>query len=249
MNNFIQNCTGVILAGGENKRMPVLKGFIQVEGRKIVDRNLNILKKLFREVFIVTNQPELYAHLGVPMLGDVYDTRGPITGVFTALLNSSNQWIFVSACDMPFLNSGLIRYMASFCHPEHVSGSEQEMLKRVQHDKSGTISRLPAYDVVVPILNNKAEPLFAFYSQKTLTSLEQFIMTGKKGIKDFLLNRNNRVKYITSEEIISIDPEARSFINLNTPEDVGYYLDSEDRLRFEKKLLRRRQCSDLERRS
>ena len=232
-NNFTDNCTGVILAGGENKRMPVLKAFIEVEGKKIIERNLKIMRQLFNEIIIVTNQPELYSYLGVPMFGDVYNIRGPMTGVLTALMNSSNKWIFVSACDMPFINPDFIRFMAN----ERYNPACLAIIDRERNRDLDTISRAGIYDAVVPLVNYKAEPLFAFYSKKVMNSLEQFVLTGKKSIKYFLLNHDKRVKYITSEEIKNIDPEARSFINLNTPEDIELYLSDRDKLKFQQSLL------------
>ena len=234
-NNFTDNCTGVILAGGENKRMPVLKAFIEVEGKKIIERNLKIMRKLFREIFIVTNQPELYSYLGVPMFGDVHNIRGPMTGVLTALMNSSNKWIFVSACDMPFINPGLIRFMADERHNPVCL----PILNARQKKDFTVMPRSDIYDVVVPVLHHRAEPLFAFYSIRVLNSLEQFILSGKKGIKDFLLNHDKRVKYISSEEIKNIDPDLRSFINLNTPEDIELYLSDRDKLKFQQSLLKK----------
>jgi len=235
MNGIIQNCTGVILAGGENKRMPVLKAFIEVEGKKIIERNLKIMRQLFNEIFIVTNQPELYSYLGVPMFGDVYNIRGPMTGVLTALMNSSNKWIFVSACDMPFINPGLIRFMADERHNPVCL----PILNARQKKDFTVMPRSDIYDVVVPVLHHRAEPLFAFYSIRVLNSLEQFILSGKKGIKDFLLNHDKRVKYISSEEIKNIDPDLRSFINLNTPEDIELYLSDRDKLKFQQSLLKK----------
>jgi molybdopterin-guanine dinucleotide biosynthesis protein A len=232
-NNFIDNCTGVILAGGENKRMPVLKGFIEVEGKKIIERNLKVMKKLFREIFIVTNQPELYSYLGVPMLGDVYTIRGPMTGVLTALMNSSSNWIFISACDMPFIDPDVIRFMAQ----ERYNPTCITIMNRGQKSALDTISTAGIYDTVVPLVNYKAEPLFALYSKKIMSSLEQFVLAGKKSIKYFLLNHDKRVKYITSEEIKNIDPDLRSFINLNTPEDIELHLSDRDKLKFQQSLL------------
>ncbi len=235
MKNLIEDCTGVILAGGENKRMPVLKAFIEVEGKKIIERNLKIMRQLFNEIFIVTNQPELYAYLGVPMFGDVHDIRGPMTGVLTALMNSSNKWIFVSACDMPFINPGLIRFMADERHNPVCL----PILNARQKKDFTVMPRSDIYDVVVPVLHHRAEPLFAFYSIRVLNSLEQFILSGKKGIKDFLLNHDKRVKYISSEEIKNIDPDLRSFINLNTPEDIELYLSDRDKLKFQQSLIKK----------
>jgi len=192
MKSIVKDCTGVILAGGENLRMPVLKAFIKINGEKIIERNLKIMRQLFKEIFIVTNQPELYLYLKTHLLGDVYDIRGPMTGIFTSLLNSSNKWVFVSACDMPFINGELIKYMAS---------------------------KRDNYDAVVPMQKNKIEPLFAFYSKQLMPSMEKAIFSNKTGSKDFL--RDKRVKYIFNREIKGIDAKAMSFINLNTLKDVG----------------------------
>ncbi len=214
MGPFIKNCTGIILAGGENTRMPVLKAFIEVEGRKIIERNLGIYNDLFRDVFIVTNQPDAYSGLGAPMLGDTYNTRGPMSGIFTALLNSRDHWIFVSACDMPFISEDLIKYMAA--------------------------QRTKKYAAVVPRLMNKTEPLFAFYSQNLLGPMEKAVRTGRKSLRDFL--HNKRVQYITAGEIRKIDPRASSFINLNSPDDVDQHLLIRDKARFKRMLERRKTC-------
>lgn len=195
MNSHLKDCTGVILAGGENRRMPVLKAFIEVNGEKIIERNLKIIKKLFKEIFIVTNQPEAYLYPGIPLLGDIYNVRGPMTGVLTSLLNSSTHWVFISACDMPFINEHLIRYMAA---------------------------KRDNYDAVAPMLKGKIEPLFTFYSKRLISYMEKAIIAGKTGLQDFLDNK--RVKYIITEEIKNIDPGARSFININTPEEIKFYL-------------------------
>ncbi len=202
MKSIVTDCTGVILAGGENTRMPVLKAFIEVDGEKIIEKNLKIMRQLFKEIFIVTNQPELYLYLKTHLLGDVYDIRGPMTGIFTSLLNSSNKWVFVSACDMPFINGELIKYMAS---------------KRDNYD--AVVPKSP----LRPLLLKRGrgdyiEPLFAFYSKQLMPFMEGAILSNKISIKDFL--KDKKVKYIRTEEIKGIDAEAVSFINLNTLKDV-----------------------------
>ncbi|HLA49565.1 MAG TPA: molybdenum cofactor guanylyltransferase [Thermodesulfovibrionia bacterium] len=207
MNNIIKNCTGIILAGGENKRMPVLKAFIKINGEKIIERNLKIMRQLFKEIFIVTNQPELYLYLKTHLLGDVYDIRGPMTGIFTSLLNSSNNWVFISACDMPFINGELIKYMAS---------------KRDDYD--AVVPKSPLRPLLVKVMTRRGrrgdyiEPLFAFYSKQLMPSMEKAIFSNKTGIKDFL--KDKKVKYISAEEIRDIDAKAMSFINLNTLKDM-----------------------------
>ncbi|RJR17773.1 MAG: molybdenum cofactor guanylyltransferase [Nitrospiraceae bacterium] len=207
MTAFINDCTGAILAGGENTRMPLLKSFIEVGGQKIIERNIGTTRPLFKEYFIVTNQPEYYSALGVPLLGDVYDERGPMTGIFTVLLNASNSWVFISACDMPFLNKDLIGYMA---------------MKRA------------GKDAVVPVSGGNSEPLFAFYSRQLTDKMEKALLSGNKSLRDFL--RNKRVQYITTEETGKIDTHAASFVNLNSPDDIERYLQKSDITRFKRSL-------------
>lgn len=191
MTCLLKNCTGAILAGGENSRMPVLKAFIEVNNIKIIEKNLKIMKSLFNEVFIITNQPEYYIYPDTTLLGDIYQVRGPMTGLLTSLLNSSSRWVFASACDMPFINSDLIRFMAE---------------KRND------------CDAVVPRPHGKDEPLFALYSVRLIPAMEKAVSSGKVGLKDFLGTK--RVKYIGAKEIRNIDPQMSSFVNINTPEDL-----------------------------
>lgn len=225
MSKFPINCTGVILAGGENRRMPVLKAFIEVEGQKIIERNLDIMKQCFKNIFIITNQPEKYSYLKVPMLGDAYNVRGPMTGIFTALLNSPNTWVFVSACDMPFINSQVIKYMAS---------------KRSGFDAVIPISSLPS-SAKGKAERDNTEPLFAFYSTRLLPALEKAINSNNRSLRDFL--KNKRVQYISKWQVKELDRENRSFINLNTPEDIENFLDAQDRMKYNEKAGRRKICS------
>jgi molybdopterin-guanine dinucleotide biosynthesis protein A len=213
MDTYIQQCTGVILAGGENRRMPVRKAFIEVEGQKIIDRNLSTLKRLFEEILIVTNEPGHYTYSGAQLLGDIYDMRGPMTGLFTALFHARNRWVFVSACDMPFISGPLIQYMAS--------------------KRSG-------YDAVVPYLKGRPEPLFALYSKRLLPFMEKSLLAGEKGLKDFLHNFRKRVQYIPLKELTGTGHGADSFINLNTPGDIDLYLKRDDIHKFKKAAERRR---------
>jgi molybdopterin-guanine dinucleotide biosynthesis protein A len=193
MKGFIDNSTGVILAGGENRRMPVIKAFIRVEGRAIIDRSITLMRRLFNEVFIVTNQPELYIHLDAVLLGDGYDVRGPMTGILTALINTSHDWVFVTACDMPFIDEEVIRYLAM---------------------------RRDGYLAVLP----QDEPLFAFYSRRLIQPMERAVVSGRRGIRDFL--EGKRVKYISKKEIAGIGDGERVFVNLNTPDDVYAFVGS-----------------------
>jgi molybdopterin-guanine dinucleotide biosynthesis protein A len=205
--HFITDCSGVILAGGENRRMPVSKAFIKVNGQTIIQRTLSTYKSIFSEIAIVTNQPEQYSRFNVKLLGDIYDIGGPMTGILTSLLNAHHGWVFVAACDMPFIEEKLIQYMASLRH---------------------------GYDAVIPRYRGRPEPLLALYSKKLTKSMENAILDNKRSLKDFLSSKH--VNYVPLREIKKVDPEARSIINLNSPRDIKTHLEPRDVTLFYKEV-------------
>ena len=181
----------LILAGGENKRIPLIKGFLEIQNRKIIETNIELLKSIFPRVILSVNHPELYFYLGLPMIGDVFDSRGPMTGILSVFMNMESADIFVTACDMPYINAILIKYMVE-----------------KYNDK---------FDALIPLYDGKPQPLFGIYAKRISGLMEQRIRAGKKSLLDFLKTIN--VRYINEEEVRSIDPEGRSFVNINTFKD------------------------------
>ncbi len=190
--------TAAILSGGENTRIPVLKGFLEVGGRTILARSLEMLKKLFRGVVISTNMPERYFSFGVPLIGDIRDERGPMTGILSLLAATGDESVFIVACDMPYINKELIRYIVD-CSKRH-----------------GARSKVQA-DAVMPVFRGRPEPLLGIYSRSAIMVLEEEVRKGKRGIQETLTKLN--VLYIPDEEVRRIDPEGLSFVNINTLND------------------------------
>jgi molybdopterin-guanine dinucleotide biosynthesis protein A len=184
--------TGVILAGGLSRRMGQDKAMVEIHGARIIDRSVALLQHLFGRVMVVTNSPALYAHLGVSLVGDLMPGRGALGGLHAALFLAPTPRIFVAACDMPFLNPAVIEWLA----------------------------RCPSrWDVVVPKVRGYLEPLHAVYSRRCLKPVEEFLNTGGRKIVDFY--PRVRVKEAPEEEFLPLDPELRSFLNINTPEDLS----------------------------
>jgi molybdopterin-guanine dinucleotide biosynthesis protein A len=181
----------VILAGGENKRMPVVKGFLELNNCKIIESSIGILKKIFQRVFISTNSPELYFYLGAPMVGDIIPFRGPMTGIFSVLNIPDVSAVFVTACDMPYINVILTEYMAGKWND--------------------------AWDAVIPVYDNKPQPLPGIYSKRITGYMEESIKNGRRSLRYFLKDIN--VLYIDEREVKSMDAEGKTFVNINTMED------------------------------
>jgi molybdopterin-guanine dinucleotide biosynthesis protein A len=190
--------TGAILAGGENRRLPYIKGLLRIDGITIIERNIHILKEVFGRVVISTNSPEIYFPFGAPLIGDIINERGPMTGIFSILMATADEALFVMACDMPFMKKGLIEYMKD----------------RFLSLSSGGIE----FDALVPEFNGGLEPLSAIYTSRIRDKLEDSLKRGRKGLHSLL--REVDTIYIKEEEIKGIDPEGISFININTLEDL-----------------------------
>lgn len=188
--------TGTILAGGENRRIPMLKSHIEIDGIRIIDSGVKTLKSFLDKVVISTNNPELYFYCGAPMIGDVINERGPATGIFSTLLSTEDD-IFVIACDMPFIKKELIRLVYN------------EYLKENYGFRK--------YDAVIPIFDGKPQPLLSIYTKNIISTIEGKIKKGLKGMRDLLTDLN--VLFIKEAMVREADPEGRSFVNINTIED------------------------------
>lgn len=189
---------GAVLAGGENRRIPVLKGFLEVEGRPIMERSIGLLLRVFGRVVISTNMPECYFSLGVPLIGDIRGERGPMTGILSVLVSTGADAVFVVACDMPFIKEELVRYMAD-SFGQGAKGKEQGI------------------DAVAPVFGGRTEPLFGIYTKGCIEPFAAMIEKGRRGLSEMLTCL--RVRYIIEEEVRGLDPEGESFVNINTIED------------------------------
>lgn len=181
----------LILAGGENTRIPVPKGFLLIDGERIIDRNIGLFGAYFKRIFISTNTPELYFYTGAIMIGDIMPQKGPMTGLYSVLTVPGVSEVFVTACDMPFINVILVQYL-------------------VERWTRGV-------DAVIPVYRNKPEPLFGVYSKKIVGVMEDSIGKGEGSLQHFLSKIT--VLFVGEEEVIQRDPEGKSFVNINTLED------------------------------
>lgn len=186
----------VILAGGKSRRMKFDKQELEVNGEKLIGRTIKILGELFDVITVVTNRPELYDAYNVELISDIYPGHGPISGIHTALHHSTNDLIFVMACDMPYVNIEFIKYLDE------------------QYDGE---------DGVITLKGNHIEPLNAIYHKSLLGKIEENIKEGRYRISD-LVNESN-FKLIEEKAAMNFDLELKMFKNLNTPEDLDDLLE------------------------
>jgi molybdopterin-guanine dinucleotide biosynthesis protein A len=187
----LRGITGVILAGGKSTRYGTNKAFAEVQGVRLIERTIRVMGSVCPRLLLVTNTPAEYAYLQLPMVEDLIKGLGPLGGIYTGLeVIEDENGLFV-ACDMPFLREDLLRYMVT-----------------LRGD----------FDAVVPRIDWMVEPLHALYTKKCLPSLRKFIHSQELQILKFF--QKIRVRYLEEEEIRKVDPDLKSFFNINRPEDL-----------------------------
>ena len=150
----IKGIAGVILAGGRSTRFGSNKALAIVNGKPLIHNVADLMSGLFQECLLVTNTPEEYDFLSLPMTSDRHKGSGPLAGIHAALQEVSETRAFVVACDMPNLSPELIQYLCSI--------NEQD------------------YDAIIPMLKKGLEPLFGIYHKKALPVIEAHLQKKAK---------------------------------------------------------------------
>ena len=108
------NITAIILAGGKSTRMGTNKSLLKIEDKTIIERLRDLLQSLFKEVIIITNEPDDYKFLGLPVYEDIYRYRGPLAGIHSGLKHSKTKLNFIISCDLPFMTKQMINYLIEY---------------------------------------------------------------------------------------------------------------------------------------
>ena len=166
------------------------KAFLPVGGRPVIERVVQCVASLSDDVTIITNSPDQYRHLKRPMVRDVYPGKGALGGIYTAVHAARYAHCLVVACDMPFLNPDLLRYLMDLA---------------------------PGFDVVIPRVQEFPETMHAVYGKGCLPPIERRLLADQLKIIGFF--DEVRVRYVERDEVARFDPTFRSFLNMNTPAD------------------------------
>ena len=109
------NILGVILAGGQSKRMGKDKLFLELNNKKLIEHTIDKVKKYLKEVIIITNQDnEFFSKNNLTTVKDCINGQlGPLVGILTAMKwakeNLTNcSWIATFPCDTPFFPESII---------------------------------------------------------------------------------------------------------------------------------------------
>jgi len=191
----ITSITGIILAGGKSTRIGAAKQQLKIGKSHLIDRVLDTLSQFTSSILIVTAEdqagPAKSAAPGARMVKDINPGKGPLGGIYTGLMHAETGYSLVVGCDMPFLNSGLIRYL---------------------------IDGASGFDAVAPKIGWMIQPLHTIYSKSCVPSIEALIREDELQIIKLFDRVNTR--YVTEKEIDRFDPDRLSFLNINTEGDL-----------------------------
>ena len=182
--------TAIVIAGGESLRMGKGKAFIPYEGKPLIQRTLDILSPLFKEIFIISKKKDPFLSSGVSVYEDIFPDGGAMGGIYTGLVHSKGP-VFAVACDMPFLNPAVIRFLTG---------------------------KLQNFDSVVFRSPDGLHPLHALYSKAVLPLMKELLQKGEVKMMNFLKKINTLE--IDIDQIRPLDPDLRCLTNINTPEDL-----------------------------
>jgi len=183
----------VVQAGGQSTRMNENKALKLFLKRPLIQRVIARLAPIANEMLVTTNQAADFAFLNLPLFPDLKPGRGPLGGLYTALVSAKNPLVAVVACDMPFANAQLLEAAASILIQEEA-------------------------DVVIAETPEGFEPLHAIYRRKNcIPAIETAIALDQWRIISWF--PQVKVRVLTMDEVDRYDPEHVAFWNVNTPEE------------------------------
>lgn len=185
---MIADCTALILAGGDSRRMGRDKATLVLDGATLLERVTATMQQIFPKVMVSVRQPR--SGVDMPQVCDEQEAGGPLVGLIAGLAKADTPWVFVVACDMPFVVREVVEHLATL---------------RDEHQ------------AVVPVIGGFAQPLAAFYSISALETMRASLAAGDKSLRGALKNLD--VRYVKEDELRECDPQLRSFFDLDTPQD------------------------------
>lgn len=148
--------TAVILAGGKSSRMGKDKGLIEVNGKPMIQHAIDTLQELKVPILIVANNP-LYEQFNCPVFSDEIPDKGPLGGIYTALMHAETESVLILSCDTPFIT--------------------EDILKKLIIESIG-------YSVIVASDGEREHPLIGVYHKAALGKIKQSLATDQLKLSD-----------------------------------------------------------------
>jgi len=187
-------CSLVILAGGLSRRMGRDKAGLPAGDGTLIQHLARRLAPVVDET-IVAGGSGRHNLPGVTTVDDRYPGLGPLAGIHAGLLVARSPLVWVVGCDLPDVDPGLAALLCGL---------------------AGDV------DAVVPRIDSEPQGVCAVYDRALAPRIDGLLAAGERRVK-MLLGASN-VRYVTPGELRAVDPELRSFRNINTPAEYRAWL-------------------------
>jgi molybdopterin-guanine dinucleotide biosynthesis protein A len=185
---------GIVLCGGQSKRMGRPKAGLPFGGEAMLQRVVRLLGEVVRPIVVVAAPEQELPSLAADIIvaRDEEKGRGPLQGLAAGLsaLQDHAEAAYLSACDVPFLRPTFVRRM---------------------------IDLLGDRDICVAYVNGYHHPLAAVYRVAILDRVNRLLAENR--LRPVFLFESASTRIVEARELIDVDPDLQSLRNLNTPED------------------------------
>jgi molybdopterin-guanine dinucleotide biosynthesis protein A len=184
--------SAAILAGGHARRFAGRdKTQVRVQGRRMIERQCEVLRGLVPRIFLVGYRGEVDAQLPVTCVPDRTPDTGPLGGLDAALDAAGDDAVLLVACDMPNLGADLLTFL---------------------------VDRLGDADAVVPRTERGYHPLCAVYAQSCRPAVQDRLQRGQLRMTDLLAAL--RLCVVDTAELARFGDPDRLFANVNSQADL-----------------------------
>jgi molybdopterin-guanine dinucleotide biosynthesis protein A len=182
--------TAFVLAGGRSSRMGQDKALLKLHDGYLIDHPIKVLRQVTPDVRII-GDPQKYGFLDLPVTPDCIESRGPLSGIYSALKASPSFFSIVVGCDMPKVSLSFLKLLLA-----KTSLGDAVMMK---------------FD------DGLVEPLCSVYSKGCLQAIEESFRRQQYKISQVF--RSITVAYVLEAEISGLGLSREIFTNVNTTED------------------------------
>jgi molybdopterin-guanine dinucleotide biosynthesis protein A len=192
--------SAIILAGGFSSRLGRDKGLVQLSNRPLVEHVADNTKDLVDERLVVVSskvQAERYSNVlgeDADVLIDDAGVQGPLAGATTGFEHAKGKYSLLLPCDTPFVSRDILHLLLELCI-----------------NRNAAVPRWP---------NCYIEPLQAAYcTRPALEAARNALLCGKLNLQA-MLDKLQKVRYVSTMVLQQLDPHLRTFFNINTALDL-----------------------------
>ena len=192
--------SAIVLAGGVSSRFGQDKGILEIANKPLIKYVIDAVSPIVDETIVVTNSQDRITEYAKVVATDVRfaidscESKGPLIGALTGFESAHGKYALLLPFDTPFVSREVVSLLFELCL-----------------NKTAAIPRWP---------NEQIEPLHAVYQTKAaLEAAKIAVGEGKLNLRA-MIEKMRGVRYVSTLVIQQLDPDLRTFFNINTPLDL-----------------------------